>query len=241
MTIKLLTFDLDDTLWPCMVTILRTEQQLHHWFSCYHPQISYHYSIQQLRQKRLQLVKNTPNIAHNLTALRKQSFIQLSQEMSYSIEQQKDFVEQAFNFYINQRNQVNFYDDVIPTLENLYFDYPLAAVTNGNADIYQMNLGHFFQFSWSAADAGQQKPHPIVFQTLLENHNLQTSEIIHIGDDPISDIQGAQQLGIRAIWLNREQITWPEITHSDLIAPITPPFMTIQSLNQLPEIIRNLQ
>ena len=81
MPIKLLTFDLDDTLWPCMTTILRTEEKLHQWFSDNHPDIPRQYSIAQLRDKRKQLAKEHQHIAHDLTALRKKSFALLSQEI----------------------------------------------------------------------------------------------------------------------------------------------------------------
>ena len=232
MAIKLLTFDLDDTLWPCMITIMRTEEQLHQWFIKHHPGISSLYSIKQLRQKRQQLAKKHQHIAHDLTALRKKSFLELAVEMNYSPEKEQQFIQDAFELYSLERNKVSLYDDVIPTLELLKTDYLLGAVSNGNADIYRIGLGHLFKFSWSAADAGQQKPHPIVFDSLMAKYNLKPTEIIHIGDDPISDIEGARQSGIRAIWLNRNHIPWPNELNS--------PFIEINQLNQLPAILKTL-
>ncbi|WP_281400846.1 HAD family hydrolase [sulfur-oxidizing endosymbiont of Gigantopelta aegis] len=232
MPIKLLTFDLDDTLWPCMITITRTEERLHQWFSQHHPYIPAQYNIKQLREKRTQLVTKHQHIAHDLTAVRKKSFALLSREMGYSPEQEKQFIQAAYEFYINERNKVSLYEDVIPTLKTLKADFRLGAVSNGNADIYQVGLGHLFDFSWSAADAGKQKPHPIVFNSLLEKQQLEAHEVIHIGDDPLTDIQGAQQSGIRAIWLNRDHLPWPE--------KINPPFIEIDQLNQLPDILKAL-
>ena len=232
MTIKLLTFDLDDTLWPCMATIKRTEQRLHQWFSNFHPQITDQYSIKHLREKRLQIAKVHQHIAHDLTALRKKSFLELSIEMGYSASETEQFIDNAFEFYISERNKVDLYDDVIPTLSALKPYYQLAAVSNGNADIIQVGLGHFFKFSWSAAQAGRQKPHPIVFESLLKRENLTADEVIHIGDDPVTDIQGAQQLGIKAIWLNRNHLSWPD--------NIKAPFIEINQLKQLPELIKSL-
>lgn len=232
MTIKLLTFDLDDTLWPCMATIKRTEQRLHQWFSNFHPKITDQYSIKHLREKRLQIAKVHQHIAHDLTALRKKSFLELSIEMGYSASETEQFIDNAFEFYISERNKVDLYDDVIPTLSALKPYYQLAAVSNGNADIIQVGLGHFFKFSWSAAQAGRQKPHPIVFESLLKRENLTADEVIHIGDDPVTDIQGAQQLGIKAIWLNRNHLSWPD--------NIKAPFIEINQLKQLPELIKSL-
>ena len=232
MPIKLLTFDLDDTLWPNMATIQRTEESLYQWFEQRHPEITQQYSINDLREKRLKLAKQHQHIAHDLTALRKKSFSELSRELGFNPEQEQQFIQDAFELYARERNKVSLYDDVIPTLQILKPRYRLGAVSNGNADIYRIGLGQLFDFSWSAADAGQQKPHPIVFNTLLEREQLTADEIIHIGDDPVTDIIGAQQSGIRAVWLNRNHLPWPEALNS--------PFLEIDQLNQLPALLEPL-
>ena len=33
-------------------------------------------------------------------------------------------------------------------------------------------------------------------------------EIVHIGDDPTRDIEGAKQVGAKAIWVNRSGKSW---------------------------------
>ncbi len=71
-----------------------------------------------------------------------------------------------------------------------------------------------------------------MFNTLLELEQLTTDEIIHIGDDPVTDIMGAQQSGIRAVWLNRNHLPWPEALNS--------PFLEIDQLNQLPALLEPL-
>jgi putative hydrolase of the HAD superfamily len=232
MSVKLLTFDLDDTLWPCMETMLKTEDTLHQWFNEYHPEISSRYSMDELRHKRIALARKHKNLAHDFTAIRKKSFAELSRELQYSYAREEQFIQDAFDLYFIERNRVNLYQDVIPTLEILKQTYRLAAVSNGNADIYLIGLGHLFEFSWSAADAGQQKPHPIVFESMLEKYQLHSDEVIHIGDDPINDIQGAYNAGIRSVWLNRNHSTWP--------AEITRAFIEIDQLNQLPAAIMTL-
>ena len=34
--------------------------------------------------------------------------------------------------------------------------------------------------------------------------------ILHIGDDPVRDIQAAQYHGMETVWLNRENQKWPK-------------------------------
>ncbi|GGG16838.1 hypothetical protein GCM10010916_37100 [Paenibacillus abyssi] len=52
---------------------------------------------------------------------------------------------------------------------------------------------------------------------MLRRFNLDPTEVIHIGDSIISDVSGAQNAGIRAIWLNRLNKTKPEGITPDYI------------------------
>lgn len=55
----------------------------------------------------------------------------------------------------------------------------------------------------TSEDVRSYKPRPELFQEALRRLNLEPHEVIHIGDSIVSDVGGAQQLGIQAIWLNR--------------------------------------
>jgi len=35
-------------------------------------------------------------------------------------------------------------------------------------------------------------------------------EILHVGDDPVLDVAGAREAGLRTAWINRERVAWPE-------------------------------
>jgi FMN hydrolase / 5-amino-6-(5-phospho-D-ribitylamino)uracil phosphatase len=233
-SIKLLSFDLDDTLWPNRVTIHKTEETLYSWFKNHQPQIAEKYSIQQLLQKRKDLTQQNPHLSHDITAIRYLSLHELAQESQFDASQSKLFVQQAFDIYYTARNQVQLYNDIIPVLKKLQSRYKMIAVSNGNADITktQTGLEQFFEFSWSAAEAGKEKPHPKIFQDIMEKTQLAPHNIIHIGDDPVTDIQGAHNADINAIWLNREQQKWPE--------ELSPPEYEINNLYQLHQILIQL-
>lgn len=49
------------------------------------------------------------------------------------------------------------------------------------------------------------KPHPALFKKCLEDLNVQPSEAIHIGDLLETDITGAKNYGIRAVWINNAE------------------------------------
>lgn len=195
----------------------------------YHvPEITEQYDIHTLRQQRLQYMQQHPELGHDLSRLRIASLQALSDEFNLN----PDWVEQAFEIYYEARQEVILYQDVAPVLDDLKSRYRLAAVTNGNASIEKAGVGHWFEFSISAADVGCQKPDPAFFEAVVARAGSSAAEILHIGDDPHRDIIGASQLGIRTIWLNRDGMSWPHPEHrAD---------NEIKNLKELPAILEEL-
>jgi len=217
-----------------MVTILQAEQEMHQWFEKHHSEITDLYSIQDLMQKRIQLASQHKHLKHDISAIRHLALSQLAKELRYTNEQEKQFVEQAFAIYYNARNKVKLFNDVLDTIKELHKAYRLVAITNGNANIFRTNtsLGNYFEFSWSAADAGAQKPDPTIFFDVIEKTGVSAENIIHIGDEPESDILGAHNANIRSIWLNREHKDWPE--------DLPRAWKEIDNLYELPGLINSL-
>jgi putative hydrolase of the HAD superfamily len=64
--------------------------------------------------------------------------------------------------------------------------------------------GHFSAMLFSNEE-GVRKPSPQIFQRLLERlGGLQPGEVIHVGDDPLTDVRGAIAAGLVAILLDPE-------------------------------------
>ncbi|MCK5918282.1 MAG: HAD family hydrolase, partial [Cocleimonas sp.] len=83
MTIKCITFDLDDTLWACTPVLQRAEQICYHWLANYYPKITARYSEQQLFESRQQYMHTHPEQTFNLTQIRLDWLAQLADEFSY--------------------------------------------------------------------------------------------------------------------------------------------------------------
>ncbi|MBF0266586.1 MAG: HAD family hydrolase [Gammaproteobacteria bacterium] len=215
MTIKIISFDLDDTLWPCMPTIHQAEKNLHHWYSEHFPEITCKYSIEDLWKQRKQLFANNPHLSHNISAIRKLSLKLLAKEFNYSETKTKQLLSKGFEKYLYERNQVTLYDEVYNVIENLSKNYILFSISNGNAKLSMTLTGleQFFSYSHNAEASGVQKPHPKIFNEIKQhasiNYQARADEIIHIGDDPETDIFGAMNVGLKTIWINRENKTWP--------------------------------
>jgi len=227
--IKLLTFDLDDTLWPCKPTIMAAEQKLYEWMRQNMPQITQRHSSEALFHKRRDFMQQRPDLLHDMSKLRVESLKALSDEIGLDY----DWIDEAFEVFFQARQQVELYSDVEPVLNVLSSEYTLVAVSNGNADISLTGVDRWFDFCVSAADVGHQKPHPLVFETAMSRAGAAREETVHIGDDEHRDIFGACEAGVRSVWLNRSNRDW---NHTECRAD-----HHIRSLDELPEILRKMQ
>ena len=223
--IKALTLDLDDTLWDIWATIERAEQRLHDWLAERHPAIPQAYTPLELRELTAAAAQRWPDLAHDRTQLRKKSF-RLAAELTGS----DNFCEHsAFEVFYAGRNDVLFYPDALPSLARLSTQFPLLALTNGNADLNQVGIAHHFVAVLASGELGYGKPGPRMFHAACEQLSLPAAAICHIGDDPELDIAGAAAVGMRTVWINRNGRAFPP----DLPAPDS----EISSLTELDTVL----
>lgn len=204
--IKVISLDLDDTLWPIWPTIERAERMLHDWLAEHAPRTATLYpGPQALRGIRDMVERERPDLAHDMTALRRES-IRLALAQAGDDPQ---LAGPAFDVFIAERHNVSFYPDALPALAALAARYPLVSLTNGNAEISRMGLAPFFKASVAALKAGFSKPDPRIFHMAAEATGVQPHEVLHVGDDAHLDVLAARQAGMQAVWVNRTQATWP--------------------------------
>ncbi len=196
---KAILFDLDDTLWPIAPVILQAEQSLHQWLATHAPAVADRFSIENLRQARLALLATKPEFHLDLGALRRAGLLSAFEEAGENI----DKVEQAMIHFFAARNAVIPYDDVIPGLLRLKGRVLIGSVSNGNADLQAIGLSHHFKVSVAASQVGCAKPDAAIFHTACEQLGVDPADAVYVGDDVLLDIKGAQEAGLRAVWLNR--------------------------------------
>lgn len=204
-TIKLLSFDLDDTLWPCRPVIERAERLLYQWMAENVSLITQAYDIDELYEQRKLLRIKQPELGHDLTRLRIKSFELLAKEFDLT----DDWIQTAFDVFYEARQQVTLFDDVQPILDTLLTNYQLISLTNGNANTIKTGVDHWFDFSLNSATVGKLKSEPEIYWQAQRQANIQAHQMLHIGDDPLQDVSGAKSAGAQAIWLNRQKKTWP--------------------------------
>jgi HAD superfamily hydrolase (TIGR01549 family) len=115
----------------------------------------------------------------------------------------------AFEVFFAERQRVELFEDALPALDFLAARFPLVAVTNGNADVQRIGLGHYFRASLGAREFGVGKPDARIFHAAAAAANVAPGQVLHIGDDATLDALGAIQAGMQAAWLNRGDQPWP--------------------------------
>jgi putative hydrolase of the HAD superfamily len=200
-----ITFDLDDTLWEIWPIIARAEERLHKWLEDHYPKVPERFSPLDLRQLCTDIAVQQPGLAYDRTWLRKEALRLAARQAGYS-----EFrVDAAFDVFFTARNEVVFFEEVLPVLERLSRRYRLGALSNGNADVRQIGLDRFFAFAINAIDVGAAKPEPAMFRAACRYLKLSPERIVHVGDDPEHDVVGATRAGLRTVWVNRQSRDWP--------------------------------
>lgn len=217
---RLITLDLDDTLWPCAPIIRTAEEGLFDWLRRHAPRLAERHDIVSLQRHRQAIMAESPRIAHDLGLVRRRSLSELLAAHDYPTE----LADAALRVFLDLRNQVTPYPDVRPALERLAVRYCLVSITNGNADVESTPLRGLFHHNLTAALAGTAKPDPAIFTQALALAGCAPHQCLHLGDDPWTDVQAARDAGLGAVWINRGARAWPDA--------LTPPWLTVTDLDQ---------
>lgn len=227
---RLITFDLDDTLWPVAPVIRKAEEVSWHWLCDYFPRIQEHFVLDDLMSLRMQLMRNS-HLRHRISAVRMQATSQALRLCGYLPAVAERGAYDAFDVFLHARHEVAFFEDAISTLEALAEHYTLGVLTNGNACVHRLGLGHLFAFAYAAEHFQASKPDTLMFEAALANARCPANQAIHVGDHPEYDIAPAQLLGMRTIWVNTEGKSWPELPAPDHEARTLPALLAaVQAL-----------
>lgn len=196
MNLKLITLDLDDTLWPVDAVLAEAERVFYQYLCEQEPELFATISAENLRSHRLAMFEQDPLFQHNVSLWRKRSLQQLLLDGGLTETRAAELSESAFRVFLSHRQRVALFDGAQTILEELASRYKLIALTNGNADVLQMPIGRLFTAAIRAEDIGISKPAPDMFVKAMEIAHCRAEECLHIGDDPYYDIAPARALGM---------------------------------------------
>ncbi|QGZ64296.1 HAD-IA family hydrolase [Paraburkholderia acidisoli] len=225
-----LSFDLDDTLWSFGVTVKRAEDALHAWLLEHAPgTASVLPSRMALAELRNEYERSRPDLAGDFRALRLGSI-----DLALSLAKEDPLLAaHAYDVFFAARQQVEFFEDVMPALAWLSARFPLVAVTNGNADLRLTGGSEFFRATLSAAVVGIAKPHEEIFHRAAREAGVAPETMLHVGDDFRLDVLGALDAGLQAAWLVRENVTSAHALVDASSPAATRPYVTLNELRTL--------
>ena len=227
--ITTISFDADDTLWDF-------EGVMRHALGCALDELrrlvpSTHdsLSIETLIAIRNQVAEEQKDRRVTHEAIRLEAFRRTLQFIGMPNE---DLAVHLHALYLKHRfEDIQFFDDVLPTLNALRGRYVMGVLSNGNTYPDRCGLAGYFQFVVLAQDYGIRKPDPQLFEIAIKHAGCTKRQLLHIGDSVQNDVIGAKQAGVRSVWLNRQGINNEAEQQPDF---------EISSLRELTKVLENV-
>ena len=208
-SIRAVTLDLDDTLWPCEPTLLRAEHLAREWLAERAPEVIAPWSIERLRERRMAIHAARPELSHQFRTVRRLALQEVFREAGADDAQSAPIIEGSLDVYMAGRHRVELYPEVRACLERLSSQYRIASLSNGNACLVTIGLDHLFDAMIAAHTHGASKPDPAFFHLACRTLDCAPEEVVHLGDDVELDVRGARGAGLHAVWMNRASHAWP--------------------------------
>lgn len=102
------------------------------------------------------------------------------------------------------------YYDTLYTLERLnQYNYITGVIANGKSKIKQyrlhaLGIEHVINYMSTSQTVGVRKPHPKIFEDILEKLDTKPEETMYVGDDPLNDVAPARAMGMISVWFKDE-------------------------------------
>lgn len=197
--IRLVTFDLDNTLWSVDDVIRRAESKMNEWLEAWGHKRVPREDVAVIYRR---IVEEDPAIVHDISELRERMLRAELQHCGRSSEEAANLAAGAFAEFLDWRHRVTLFPHALDVLGALRERYTLAALTNGNADYRRLGLDRFFAFGYCAADVRASKPDTAMFKRALAHAQVAPAEAVHVGDHLEHDIRAASEAGMATIWVN---------------------------------------
>ncbi|MFX1535976.1 MAG: HAD family hydrolase [Promethearchaeota archaeon] len=88
-------------------------------------------------------------------------------------------------------------------------NYRLGLISNTHWRIrgnLKKEFEQLFDIITLSYEHGYAKPHPSIFQITIKKMKVTANSCLHVGDDPIADIQGARQVGMKTAFIKRGEL-----------------------------------
>ncbi|HSC75460.1 MAG TPA: HAD family hydrolase, partial [Pseudomonadales bacterium] len=117
--IKLITFDLDHTLWNPDDALQRGESASYDWLAAQHPALGAQFPPAAFVELRMQLREQFPELKHRVSEIRRVAFRQALQKSGVPANAAHSLAEQAFDIFWRARQEVAVFNDTPALLQQL--------------------------------------------------------------------------------------------------------------------------
>jgi putative hydrolase of the HAD superfamily len=140
--------------------------------------------------------------------------------------------ELAERFPAERRKNPFVYEESLNVLSELKGKYKLLLLTNGSPDLQNTKLEitpelvPYFDHIIISGSFGRGKPDPAIFEHALTKMSIDKDMAIMVGDNLMTDILGASRVGMKSVWINRQDkerrdvVPDFEIKHLEELFPI---------------------
>ncbi|OGN99386.1 MAG: hypothetical protein A2Y89_00485 [Chloroflexi bacterium RBG_13_51_18] len=200
--IKAISFDGDQTLWDFQKVMRHSLGYVMLELEKTDPVAASRLDINKMIEIRDRVTRELSGKFTHLETLRLEAFKQTLRDVG----RPDDTLATRLNeVYLKHRfEDIELYDDVLPTLQTLKKKYALGLLSNGNSYPERCGLDNIFRFVVFAQDCGVEKPAPEFYRIAVEKSGFKKEELLHVGDSLENDAIGANNAGIRSVWLNRQ-------------------------------------
>lgn len=219
---KLISFDLDDTLYDNHEVIHLAEQQCVDFLS---KAALLSLNLQDWQQWKQRIFKQDPIFCENVTVWRERTLREMLRFYGKSAVEIERISTATMQHFMDYRHRIDVPSQSIEILNQLKTRYPLVAITNGNVNPNNIGLNQF-DAVFCGGVQGRAKPHSDLFQQTAKQFNVALHEILHVGDNLITDVKGSIEAGCQAVWLNlsekrfdqfEERTVLPTVEINDLV------------------------
>lgn len=194
-----ITLDLDNTLYDNYPIITQAEKKSLIFLKKYHPAL-HKLEIKDYYLSRAILLSEEPNIYHDVNHWRWKSLKNILLKKGLTKYDALLGADKTMDIILYWRNKIHITAKTHIILSALNTKWPLIAITNGNANPINFGLHKYFYDILIAGKNGRAKPYTDMFRLASKKFGMACKYILHIGDNLITDIQGAKYANMQTCW-----------------------------------------
>ena len=208
---KCIFFDLDHTLWDYETNSCDTLGEIYTTYRLLDRGVdNVHRFQEQFRVVNTSLWDLYDRGVIDSEVIRKERFKQILEQ--FGIADQKLIEDISVDYLYSCPKKANLVPRALETLEYLSGFYAMTVVTNGFEEIQNVklsagNIHRFFSHVVTSQKAGHKKPSAGIFEYAMQANGVKPEEVVMIGDNLLTDIAGALNASIDAVFFNPARIS----------------------------------